>query len=205
MFGSNRDKKTPAKGVPMGGSVSHNSLVKGTLVKGDVKSETDIRVDGTIEGQLDCDAKVVIGDSGQVLGSVTCRDAVIEGRVEGNVQVADMLNLRKTAQLNGNIETNKLIVEAGAIFAGNVSMAKPWANMPPENKRSSSRPVNDLARYSGIALQMAVVLGGFAYLGHWLDQRFRLATPWFTLAGCLIGLTLSMAQVLRQLNQRPRP
>jgi cytoskeletal protein CcmA (bactofilin family) len=128
MFGANRDKKTPAKGVPMGGSVSHNSLVKGTLVKGDVRSETDIRVDGVIEGQLDCDAKVVIGPTGHVQGSVTCRDAVIEGRVEGDVSVTDLLNLRKTAQLTGAIETNKLIVEAGAIFAGQVRMGKASAN-----------------------------------------------------------------------------
>ncbi len=128
MFGIKRENKSPAKGLPVGGSVSHNSLVKGTLVKGDVKSETDIRVDGVIEGRLDCDAKVVIGSSGHVQGSVTCRDAVIEGRVEGDVFVTDLLNLRKTAQLTGDIETNKLIVEAGAIFAGNVRMGKAVAN-----------------------------------------------------------------------------
>jgi cytoskeletal protein CcmA (bactofilin family) len=128
MFGVKRENKNPTKGLPVGGSVSHNSLVKGTLVKGDVKSETDIRVDGVIEGRLDCDAKVVIGPTGHVQGSVTCRDAVIEGRVEGNVLVTDLLNLRKTAQLTGDIDTNKLIVEAGAIFAGNVRMGKAVAN-----------------------------------------------------------------------------
>ncbi len=76
--------------------------------------------------------------------------------------------------------------------------------MPPENNRSSSKWANELARYSGLALQMAIVLGGFAYAGHWLDQRLELSTPWFTLLGCLLGLVFSLYPVLRQLGQRPR-
>lgn len=128
MFGGNRDKQTQAKGLPMGGSVSHNSLVKGTVVKGDVKSETDIRVDGIVEGKLECDAKVVIGPTGFVQGTITCRDAVVEGRIDGNIYVTDLLNLRKTAQVKGEIETSKLIVEAGAVFTGQCRMGKVSAN-----------------------------------------------------------------------------
>lgn len=128
MFGSNKDKQLPGKASPAGGSVSHNSLVKGTVVKGDVKSESDIRIDGIVEGSLICEAKVVIGPTGFIQGTVNCRDAVVEGKIDGNIYVTELLNLRKTAQLNGEIETSKLIVEAGAVFSGHCRMGKQNAN-----------------------------------------------------------------------------
>jgi cytoskeletal protein CcmA (bactofilin family) len=126
MFGI-KDKQAGNKSMTPGGA-AHNLLVKGTYVKGDVKSETDIRIDGVVEGTLACDAKVVIGPTGYVQGTITCRDAVIEGRIEGNIKVSELLNLRKTAQLKGEIETSKLIVEAGAIFTGQVRMGKQNVN-----------------------------------------------------------------------------
>lgn len=142
MFGSSKDnRQAGSKNSPAGGSISHNSLVKGTIVKGDVKSESDIRIDGIIEGTLVCDAKVVIGPTGFVQGTVTCRDAVLEGRIEGNIYVSELLNLRKTAQLNGEMETGKLIVEAGAIFNGTCRMGKQNSSSGvATNKKSQSIP-----------------------------------------------------------------
>jgi len=120
MFGSKKkENNTSSKGSMMpGGGASHslNTLVKGTLIEGTVKSESDIRIDGTIKGSLTCDAKVIIGPSGYVEGEIKCENAVIEGRFEGNLYVTDLLNVRETAEIQGDVRTNKLIVQSGAIF-----------------------------------------------------------------------------------------
>ena len=119
MFGSKKkENNTTSKGsmIPGGASHSLNTLVKGTLIEGTVKSESDIRIDGTIKGSLTCDAKVIIGPSGFVEGEIKCENAVIEGRFEGNLSVTDLLNVRETAYIQGDVRTNKLIVQSGAVF-----------------------------------------------------------------------------------------
>jgi len=103
---------SPANGAPG----SHNSLVQGTLVEGTIQSENDFRVDGTIKGELHCKAKVIIGPSGKVEGEIKCNNAVIEGEFEGQIEVHDLLNVRKTAKVSGEVKTKKLIVEPGGLF-----------------------------------------------------------------------------------------
>ena len=105
-----------------------NSLVHGTIIEGQVNAKSDIRVDGVIKGSLVCSAKVIIGPTGYVEGQINCANAIIEGKFEGNLQVNDLLNVRKTAQINGEISTGKLIVEAGAIFNVNCRMGNQRAN-----------------------------------------------------------------------------
>jgi len=120
MFGSKNKEINNAnkKGgiIPSSSPHSLNTLVKGTTVEGTISCESDIRIDGTVKGSLDCKAKVIIGPHGLVDGDVICENAVIEGRFEGTLQVAELLNVRETAQVNGDIKTNKLIVQSGAIF-----------------------------------------------------------------------------------------
>ena len=123
MFGSNNKKEvsrsTKTKSstiIPSSNSHSLNSLVQGTVVEGSVKSVSDIRVDGTIKGKLICDAKVIIGPTGFVEGEIRCKNAVIEGKFEGNLEVAELLNIRESAKISGDVITNKLIVQSGAVF-----------------------------------------------------------------------------------------
>lgn len=93
-----------------------NTLVEGTIVEGQVTAKSDIRIDGMIRGTLTCDGKVIIGATGFVEGQIKCDSAVIQGRFEGTLDVNDLLNVRQTAKINGEISTGKLIVESGAIF-----------------------------------------------------------------------------------------
>lgn len=121
MFGNKKNKDTGDAQkknsiIPQNTSHSLNSLVKGTIVEGTVKSESDIRVDGTIKGSLTCGAKLIIGPSGSVEGEVKCKNAVIEGKFDGNLSVAELLNVRETAKITGDVKTNKLIVQSGAVF-----------------------------------------------------------------------------------------
>ena len=120
MFGSKskEDNNKSSSSVSGGGSNPNalNSLVKGTIVEGTVSSESDLRVDGIIKGLLTCNSKVIIGPTGSVIGEIKCVNAIIEGHFEGKLRVSELLNVRETADVKGDILTNKLIVQSGASF-----------------------------------------------------------------------------------------
>lgn len=99
-----------------------NTLAVGTVIDGNVSSASDIRVDGSIFGNLTCDSKVIIGPSGIIEGDVSCASAHIEGKYKGKLTVAEVLNIRENAVVTGDIITQKLIVQAGASFNGSCVM-----------------------------------------------------------------------------------
>ena len=109
-------------------SHSLNSLVKGTYLEGTIKAETDFRVDGTIKGSLNCSARLIIGPSGVVEGEARCASAFIEGRFEGNLNVAELLNIKESAEVIGEVKTNKLIIQSGAIFNVTCKMGSQHSN-----------------------------------------------------------------------------
>lgn len=118
MFSNTKKEAGKAKSSSILATSSHslNSLVHGTLVEGSVHSESDIRVDGTIKGKLICQAKVIIGSTGHVEGEIRCKNAVIEGKFNGNLQVEELLHIRESAKIYGDVFTNKLVVQTGALF-----------------------------------------------------------------------------------------
>lgn len=117
MFGSTKSTDDTNKAPLSAGSGNTlNTLVKGTVVEGTVRCESDLRVDGTIKGKLSCTAKVIIGPTGMVEGEIRCQNAVIEGRFKGFLTVTELLNIRETAEVEGEIVTNKLLVQSGAKF-----------------------------------------------------------------------------------------
>ncbi|MGB1217058.1 MAG: bactofilin family protein [Saprospiraceae bacterium] len=124
MFGNNKSKDNSNNNRNTSSAPSNalNSLVQGTVVEGDIKSENDIRIDGVIKGTLTSSAKVIIGPTGLVQGEITCRNAMVEGRFEGVINVSELLNVRETAEMSGEIYTNKLVVQSGAIFNVSCSM-----------------------------------------------------------------------------------
>ncbi|HMN91340.1 MAG TPA: polymer-forming cytoskeletal protein [Saprospiraceae bacterium] len=122
MFGNSNNKTEAGKPNASVATGALNTLVQGTLVEGIVHSDSDIRVDGTIKGKLFCDAKVIIGVSGTIEGEIKCRNAVIEGKFQGNLEVTELLNIRETATVGGDVKTNKLIVQSGAAFNVNCTM-----------------------------------------------------------------------------------
>lgn len=99
-----------------------NTLAVGTVIEGNVRSASDIRVDGSIFGNLTCDSKIIIGPSGIIEGDVSCASAHIEGKYKGKLTVGDILNIRENAIVTGDIITQKLIVQAGASFNGTCVM-----------------------------------------------------------------------------------
>ena len=132
MFGNNNksteDNKKPITSSGSSSSGGINTLTKGTTVEGTLRCDNDIRVDGTIKGKLNCQAKVIIGPSGVIEGEVRCQNAVIEGKMHGTLVVTDLLNVRETAEVDGEIVTNKLLVQSGARFNVSCKMESGSAN-----------------------------------------------------------------------------
>jgi len=109
------------------------------VVEGSVKSESDIRVDGTIKGKLFCDAKVIIGPTGYVEGEIKCKNAVVEGRFNGMLLVSELLNVRESATVEGEVSTNKLIVQSGATFNVNCNMGSGKSGQAPQFNGNGAR------------------------------------------------------------------
>lgn len=101
---------------------SHNLIAAGTNINGDIETDGNIRVDGTLEGTLRSKGKVVLGESGKIEGEVYCANANVSGEVKGKITVTEVLTLKNTAKINGDVFPGKLEVEAGAIITGTCSM-----------------------------------------------------------------------------------
>lgn len=100
-----------------------NLISNGTDITGDIKSNGDIRIDGSLTGILNTKGKVVIGQTGKVNGEVICKNSEVSGIVEGKITVAQLLNLKASSKILGDIATSKLSIEPGAIFTGNCKMS----------------------------------------------------------------------------------
>src|SRR6202000_2356527 len=116
--------KTKSEDMPGAPSVgSSTSLIgAGTTMKGDITSNGDLRIDGTLVGNIHCSAKVVIGANGVVQGDINGQQADIMGKVTGTIKVKDLLQLKGGSHLNGNIQATKLQIEPTANFNGQCHM-----------------------------------------------------------------------------------
>jgi cytoskeletal protein CcmA (bactofilin family) len=101
---------------------SINLIGVGTSINGEIKSSGDVRIDGILIGSVNTKGKVVIGSTGSVEGEIVCQNADISGTINGNITVLELLALKATANLKGEIITNKLSIEPGANFSGSCSM-----------------------------------------------------------------------------------
>lgn len=99
-----------------------NLIAKGTIIKGDIQSNGDFRIDGILSGSLKSTGKVVVGASGKVDGEITCQNAEIEGDLRVKMAVAELLSLKSTCVLKGAIVTGRLSIEPGAIISGTCKM-----------------------------------------------------------------------------------
>lgn len=101
-----------------------NLISNGTEITGDIKSSGDIRIDGTLTGNLDTKGKVVIGPTGKVKGEVFCKNSEVSGIVDGKISVGQLLSLKVSSKIIGEIVTYKLSIEPGAKFTGNCKMSE---------------------------------------------------------------------------------
>ncbi|MFW5805419.1 MAG: bactofilin family protein [Bacteroidales bacterium] len=99
-----------------------NIVGEGTSVNGDIKSDGDVRIDGVITGNSNIQGKLVIGNKGKVNGEIDCKNAEISGTVEGKLFVKELLSLKSSAVIKGDIKTTRLAIEPNAVFTGTCNM-----------------------------------------------------------------------------------
>ena len=112
-----------------------NLIGSGTVIKGDVKSNGDIRIDGTLIGSVNSKGKLVVGSTGNIEGEIVCQNADFSGIIKAQVTVSELLSLKATAKLTGDVITNKLSIEPGAVFSCTCSMN----NVLPKDQKFSDK------------------------------------------------------------------
>lgn len=115
-----------------------NFLGTGTTIEGDIKSNGDFRIDGHLKGSINSKGKVVIGSSGKVEGDIVCQNADVSGIIQAKLVVHELLTLKATATIHGDIFTSKLAIEPGAKFTGSCNMGelpKEEAQMPEKHEK----------------------------------------------------------------------
>jgi cytoskeletal protein CcmA (bactofilin family) len=118
-------------------------IAAGTSLKGDISSSGDIRIDGTLQGNIQSTAKVVIGSNGVVEGDISGQQADIMGRINGTIKVKELLQLKGGSNVTGNIHAGKLQIETSANFNGQCYMTTSAAAPKPAlsgNAVSETKP-----------------------------------------------------------------
>jgi len=119
MFNSKTKKET----TPVSSGSNNTSLIgSGTIFSGDIEASGDLRIDGTVRGNILSKAKIVIGPSGRVEGDIEGAQADVMGTVTGSVKVLELLHLRADSVIEGNISARQLQVEPSARFNGQCHM-----------------------------------------------------------------------------------
>jgi cytoskeletal protein CcmA (bactofilin family) len=111
------DKKTEIGGGPM-----NTLLGKGSSFNGTLKVEGGIRIDGQLEGQLEISGTLVVGKEGQLKAEIRAKDAIIGGKVTGNLTAANKIELQSGAHFSGDIKCRGLIIDNDVYFDGTSKM-----------------------------------------------------------------------------------
>ncbi len=116
MFSKNKKETTQEK------TNSRNIIGKGTKIIGDFISQGDFRIDGTLEGTLKTDGRVIIGKDGFIKGNIECANADVEGKFSGDFFVSNTLTAKTTANIAGNVNVGQICTEPGATFNATCNM-----------------------------------------------------------------------------------
>jgi cytoskeletal protein CcmA (bactofilin family) len=114
---------------------------RSVIVKGELSGSEDLYLDGEVEGVIELRGhSLVVGPNGRVRARVLARDVIIHGKVEGNVQALDRVELRKSAVVQGDIVTRRIVIEDGAFFKGGVDVQKETPKPEPARTVVSTTP-----------------------------------------------------------------
>jgi len=102
---------------------SFSTINTTTKIVGEVFSDSDIRIDGNIDGNINCKAKIILGQTASIKGDLICQNADISCNISGNLYVENLLKLNASANVKGDIFTQKLVIESGAVFIGKCDMS----------------------------------------------------------------------------------
>ncbi len=106
-----------------------NMIGPGTVIKGDIETNGDININGTVDGNVISKGRVLIGQNGVVKGEVKCTNCDVYGNFDGKIEVTEVLALKSTSKLSGDVKTGKLSIEPGAVFTGTCDMKTGGASL----------------------------------------------------------------------------
>ena len=111
---------------PGGDSLSQtiNIISEGTRIKGDVNANGDIRIDGELVGNITAKGRLVVGPNGKINGEIDCSNVEVSGNIKGKIKARELLNMKATAHIEGDIVIGKLSVEPGSVFSGTCMMGE---------------------------------------------------------------------------------
>jgi len=145
---------SPRVTAPVGGPAH---LGRSVIIKGELTGSEDLYVDGTLEGTIQLPgSNLTVGPNGRVRAGIHARGVIIEGKVDGDIEASERVELRKTAVLMGSIVTQRVVIEDGAYFKGGVDVKKaaPAPIQPrPETKHEPAPAASSAAAASGSASQ----------------------------------------------------
>ena len=151
------------------------NIGKSVVIRGELSGSEDLYLDGEVEGNIDLhDHNLVIGPNGRVRANVQAKDVVIHGKVDGNVNGLRQVELKKSAMLNGDINTQRIVIEDGAFFKGAIDIRKADAKVGPRVRRCRPQPRPILSR-SG---RESICIGGKEVEWEYRDRRARGSRPY---------------------------
>ena len=96
---------------------------KSVVIKGELSGSEDLYVDGQVEGSIALKGNsLTVGPNGQIKASIEAKTVVVQGKLEGNVQASERVELRKSAVLTGDVSTQRISIEEGAYLKGKVDI-----------------------------------------------------------------------------------
>lgn len=134
----------PKFGSPISSSLtgSKNILSSDVEIKGKLRFSNDLIIDGRIEGQVNSEGDLTVGENAQIIGDIKTRSVVVFGRIEGNITVTDRCELKQNAVLHGDVVAGKLAIEEGATFMGSSTVGTPKSALSSKPAAQSSSPVS---------------------------------------------------------------
>lgn len=123
-----------------------SSINAATKITGEIYSESDLRIDGQVTGNISCKTKIIIGSTASIIGNITSQNAEVSCQIKGNIYVEELLKLNSSAIVTGDLYTKKLIIENGAFFTGRCEMGN--TSKPDFSKPEISKKEGELAQPS---------------------------------------------------------
>ncbi|MBI1899388.1 MAG: polymer-forming cytoskeletal protein [Acidobacteria bacterium] len=112
-------------------SGSSATIGKAVMVKGQIYSREDLMIDGEVEGTVELqEHRLTVGPNGRVQAGIKAKEIVVLGTIQGNVEAAEKIEIRKEAKLVGDIKTARIVIEDGAYFKGSIDIARPEPAKP---------------------------------------------------------------------------
>tara|TARA_R110002096_G_scaffold19639_17_gene65398 strand:+ start:1072 stop:1599 length:528 start_codon:yes stop_codon:yes gene_type:complete len=137
--GGDDKSKSKSKGSsPASITGNKNILSSDVEIKGKLRFSRDLIIDGRIEGEVNSEGDLTVGENAQILGNIKTRSVVVFGKVNGNISVTDRCELKQNAELNGDVTASKLAIEEGAVFLGSSTVGAPSGSKSGSYSASSS-------------------------------------------------------------------